>query len=132
MLLWDTRSAGGGPVLRVADAHGKQDVHCVDWSELREHFLVTGRALGALSFPFEQQECLLLPVFCGGAAGGRQRLLRHCQAVGSAAAGVLSLLSLRPQLLRLVPGNVKIAGAADGTGKVWDRCNTQPHLLFCL
>ena len=41
VLLWDTRS-GTDPVLRVTDAHGAHDVHCVDWSRQQDNLLVTG------------------------------------------------------------------------------------------
>lgn len=47
LLLWDTRG-GTSPVQQVAAAHGKHDVHCVDWSQLRDHFLVTGAADASL------------------------------------------------------------------------------------
>ncbi len=41
LLLWDTR-AQPGPAAAVEQAHGQQDVQCVDWSALQEHMLVTG------------------------------------------------------------------------------------------
>jgi hypothetical protein len=39
---WDT-SAGASPVAAIAAAHGAgPDVHCVDWSGLQDHLVVTG------------------------------------------------------------------------------------------
>ncbi|EIE23954.1 WD40 repeat-like protein [Coccomyxa subellipsoidea C-169] len=47
LLLWDTR-AQPGPAAAVEQAHGQQDVQCVDWSALQEHMLVTGAADGSV------------------------------------------------------------------------------------
>lgn len=42
VLFWDT-SAGNRPVASIKAAHGPgPDVHCVDWSGLQEHLVVTG------------------------------------------------------------------------------------------
>ena len=42
LLFWDTR-AGTVPAASLEDAHGKKDLHCVDWSSLQLELLVTGR-----------------------------------------------------------------------------------------
>lgn len=43
VLFWDT-TAGNKPVAAIKAAHGTgPDVHCVDWSGLQEHLVVTGR-----------------------------------------------------------------------------------------
>ena len=42
LLFWDTR-AGMMPAAALEDAHGKKDLHCVDWSSLQLELLVTGR-----------------------------------------------------------------------------------------
>ena len=42
LLFWDTR-AGTTPAASLEDAHGKKDLHCVDWSSLQLELLVTGR-----------------------------------------------------------------------------------------
>ena len=42
LLFWDTR-AGTMPAASLEDAHGKKDLHCVDWSSLQLELLVTGR-----------------------------------------------------------------------------------------
>lgn len=53
VLFWDT-TAGSRPVSSIQCAHGPSaDVHCVDWSGLQEHLLVTGACL-----------------FCVGVVGG--------------------------------------------------------------
>lgn len=42
ILFWDTTS-GNKPVCAIRSAHGSgPDVHCVDWSGLQEHLIVTG------------------------------------------------------------------------------------------
>lgn len=42
VLFWDT-TAGNKPVASIKSAHGMgPDVHCVDWSGLQEHLVVTG------------------------------------------------------------------------------------------
>ena len=41
LLLWDTR-AGSAPAAALEKAHGENDLHCVDWSSLEPHLLVTG------------------------------------------------------------------------------------------
>jgi hypothetical protein len=42
LLFWDCR-AGSAPVQSVSAAHGAgQDVQCVDWSALAEHYVATG------------------------------------------------------------------------------------------
>jgi len=47
-LFWDCR-AGRSPVCCVSDAHGPSaDVHCVDWSGLRDHLVATGAADGSV------------------------------------------------------------------------------------
>jgi hypothetical protein len=44
VLFWDT-TAGNKPVSSIKAAHGTgPDVHCVDWSGLQEHLVVTGGA----------------------------------------------------------------------------------------
>lgn len=48
LLLWDTRSSKSGPTMRVNQAHGEKDVHCVDWSGLQPHLLVTGAQDGGV------------------------------------------------------------------------------------
>ena len=49
--MWDVRS-GSSPVAAVPEAHGKQDVHCINWSLPQPNDVVTGepclRALPAL------------------------------------------------------------------------------------
>ncbi|GMH42256.1 hypothetical protein BSKO_10175 [Bryopsis sp. KO-2023] len=47
LLLWDAR-AGDAPVSKVQEAHGKYDLHCVDWSPTEEDLLATGCADGVL------------------------------------------------------------------------------------
>ena len=42
LLFWDTR-AGTTPAASLEDAHGKKDLHCVDWSSLQLELLVTGK-----------------------------------------------------------------------------------------
>ena len=42
LLFWDTR-AGTTPAFSLEDAHGKKDLHCVDWSSLQLELVVTGR-----------------------------------------------------------------------------------------
>lgn len=44
LLLWDTR-AGSAPAAALEKAHGENDLHCVDWSSLELHLLVTGTPL---------------------------------------------------------------------------------------
>ena len=46
LLLWDTR-AGSAPAAALEKAHGENDLHCVDWSSLEPHLLVTGAPLPA-------------------------------------------------------------------------------------
>lgn len=41
LLLWDTRT-GTSPAASMEMAHGENDLHCVDWSSLELHLLVTG------------------------------------------------------------------------------------------
>ncbi|CAK0756589.1 hypothetical protein CVIRNUC_002468 [Coccomyxa viridis] len=47
LLFWDTR-AGTVPAASLEDAHGKKDLHCVDWSSLQLELLVTGAADGTV------------------------------------------------------------------------------------
>ena len=44
LLLWDTRT-GSAPAAALQKAHGENDLHCVDWSSLEPHLLVTGMPL---------------------------------------------------------------------------------------
>ncbi len=48
LMLWDTRSQESGPSMRVEKAHGEKDIHCVDWSGLQSHLLVTGAQDGGV------------------------------------------------------------------------------------
>ena len=41
LLLWDTR-AGSTAAARVDNAHGNNDLHCVDWSGCDPRYLATG------------------------------------------------------------------------------------------
>ncbi|PSC71637.1 WD-40 repeat-containing MSI4 [Micractinium conductrix] len=47
LLLWDLRK-GGPPAQNVQRAHGKNDIHCVDWGPQQDHLLVTGAADGTV------------------------------------------------------------------------------------
>ena len=44
LLLWDMRT-GSAPAAALEKAHGENDLHCVDWSSLEPHLLVTGAPL---------------------------------------------------------------------------------------
>lgn len=48
LLFWDIR-AGTSPAASLENAHGEQDLHCVDWSSLQLEMLVTGMPFIALS-----------------------------------------------------------------------------------
>ena len=48
LLLWDTRANDGKPSAAVHKAHGNKDIHCVDWSGLATHMLVTGAQDGGV------------------------------------------------------------------------------------
>lgn len=48
LMVWDTRSHDKGPAMCVTKAHGEKDVHCVDWSGLNSHLLVTGAQDGGV------------------------------------------------------------------------------------
>ncbi len=56
LLLWDTR-AGSAPAAALEKAHGENDLHCVDWSSLELHLLVTGMPLQSCS---SQGPCLAI------------------------------------------------------------------------
>jgi histone-binding protein RBBP4 len=83
LLFWDTRCAGrggkgggggggGGPVCAVKGAHGPEaDVHCVDWSGLREHVVATGAADGSVRVWDVRALSSALSVGGGGGAGAK-------------------------------------------------------------
>ena len=48
LLFWDIR-AGTSPATSLENAHGEQDLHCVDWSSLQLELLVTGMPFIAFS-----------------------------------------------------------------------------------
>ena len=41
VILWDSRKPG--PATKIAGAHGKEDLHCVDWNPLDPDLLATGK-----------------------------------------------------------------------------------------
>ncbi|KAK9843200.1 hypothetical protein WJX74_008572 [Apatococcus lobatus] len=46
VIVWDSRMPG--PATKIAGAHGKEDLHCVDWNPLNPDLLATGAADGSL------------------------------------------------------------------------------------
>ena len=60
LLLWDTRT-GSAPAAALEKAHGENDLHCVDWSSLEPHLLVTGEPLLTICL---QPSCPKRPAAC--------------------------------------------------------------------
>ena len=92
LLLWDTHSPGA-PASKVGNAHGDNDLHCVDWSALQPELLVTGeQALLLVIQSPEQQlgftqtlmglwaECSLSEVLNYANAHGTIEVSRHALA----------------------------------------------------